>query len=215
MPGKTSTLYKAYKKQLLLIGRTRKRCEDLCSAKSLDRVDIQLIYGGLFLEIFTGFESLIEDLFMGLIAGKLYSPVMKKRVKISPKESVRDIVFNGKSYLDWFPYEKRTKPLVKRFFDGNNLFCALDPQQEEKMQFYYTIRNALAHKSEKAKQDFLSKLPGSLLQPERTPAGYLRSQPSASSSQTQLEIALIELDMIAKRLCGVDVEATGQKMVKP
>lgn len=202
MPGKTSTLYKSYKKRLLLIERTRGKCEDLCVAKSLHKEDVELIYGGLFLEVFTDFESLIEDLFMGLVAGKLYSSAMKKKVKISPKESVRDVVFNGKSYLDWFPYD-RTKSLAKRFFGGNNLFCAFKPKQgqEEKMQFYHTIRNALAHKSEKAKQDFLSKLPDSLLPAERTPAGYLRSQPHTSSSQTQFEIASIELDMIAKKLC--------------
>ncbi len=200
MPGKTLTLYKSYNKQLLSIENTRNRCEVLFSAKSLDNLDIQLIFGGLFLEVFTGFESLIEDLFMGLITGKLYSSTMKRKVKISPRKSVQDIVFAGKPYLDWFPYNTRTEPMAKRFFDGHISFCALDIVQKEEMQFYHIIRNALAHKSEKAENDFLSRLPNTLLPSEKTPAGYLRSQPH-SSSQTQFEIASIELDSISRILC--------------
>lgn len=185
--------------------RTRSKIENLLTVGYIELNDIEQVYAGLYLDIFTEFEAMIEDLFFGLLSGSLYSRQYKieRKVRIQPVSMTRQVISGDRSYLDWFPYRERTIPRAKNFFDVGEPFTLLVSSQEENLDNYYTIRNALAHKSETAYIKFQKIIDGlTLLPQERSPAGYLRSRPYAASPQTQYEIAVLELETIAKLLCS-------------
>ena len=70
----------------------------------------------------------------------------------------------------------------------------------EKLKYYLTIRNAIAHKSRSAREKFQKMLENQPFLPkEKTPTGYLRSKPNGE--QTQYEIATFELRKITDILC--------------
>lgn len=115
----------------------------------------------------------------------------------------REIVFAGKSYLAWLPFQDKTIKRARLYFDGMEPFEVLDTQEKQSLKQYHIVRNALAHKSQKAQnafQNIISSLP--LLPREKRPNGYLRSQPSSISTQTQFEIMAIDLAVISRKLCS-------------
>jgi len=74
MSKKTSSLSNRFAKRAHDLELTRAKAENLLLANSINVADIEQVYAGLFLDIFTEFEALIEDLFLGLLMGRLYSP---------------------------------------------------------------------------------------------------------------------------------------------
>lgn len=205
MPSKTTVLSDKFISRAHELESTRAKIEILFSNGNVDIVDVEQVYAGLFLDIFTEFESLIEELFLGLLVGKLYSPTqaIARKVKFTPSIMGRTVVFGGKDYLSWLPYDNHTVERAKIFFDNGHPFNLLNNSQKDNLKNYHTIRNAIAHKSDfahKKFQRFISPL--TLLPREKTPIGYLRSKPSAASNQTQYEIVVIELEVMANRICA-------------
>ena len=193
-----------FSQRILNLEATRSRMEGALLAGSIPTDDVAQVYTGLFLEVFTEFEALIEDLFLGLLSGELYSlkhPV-KRIVTIKPVSKVRDVIFGGRSYLDWLPYPQYTLPRAQMYFEDGKPFSYLTQPQKDTLNNYNLIRNAIAHKSDfsqKKFEDTIRQLP--LLTHERTPGGYLRSKPHGGVGQNQYEIAIIELEVIVKNLC--------------
>jgi len=176
--------------------------ERLLKNGNIVRDDIEHVYSGLFLAAFTAFEALIEDLFFGLLKGTITSKANHRTVSIKPAALSNLIVYGDRSYIDWLPYKEKTIARAKRFFKNGGIFSTLTKQQILQIREYQVIRNALAHKSQIAQQNFqklISPLP--LLPTEKTPSGYLRNVPNAAASQTQYEIMIIELQFIANHLC--------------
>jgi len=183
---------------------SRTKMETLFASGNIAQTDIDQVYAGLFLNTFTEFEALIEDLFLGFLMGVLYSKTytIVKRVRIKPVSLTQEIVFHGRPYLDWLPYEKFTLPRAKRYFVNGEPFEQLDDAHKKSLLEYHMIRNAIAHKSDSAQKKFQKIINGLTLLPhEKTPAGYLRSKPRGTG-QTQYEIIVIELEVIAKKLCA-------------
>jgi hypothetical protein len=204
MPKKTASISNKFINRSNQLEVTRLKVESLDASGSINFDDIQQVYAGLFLDIFTEFEALIEDLFIGLLAGEYYSSTttVKRLVRIVPKSKVQDIVFNGRQYLDWLPYRDYTIPRANRYFKDGEPFTRFNDPQKENLKKFHFIRNALAHKSQSALakfQQIINNLP--LLPHEKTPAGYLRSTPHGSS-QTQYQIAVLELEVMALKLCS-------------
>lgn len=205
MPSKTASLAAKFVKHAKALETTRAKMENLVSVGRIGNLDIEQVYAGLFLNIFTEFEALLEDLFFGLLMGKLYSAAnpIRRKVRISPAEMCEEIVFAEKNYLDWLPFDDHTLPRAKRFFHNGEPFNLLNPTQVSNLKEYHLIRNAGAHKSKIARKRFNNIIRQlTLLPQERTPTGYLRSKPSAITNQTQYEIAVLELENIARRLCA-------------
>jgi hypothetical protein len=178
--------------------------ERLLRRGELSVIDVEEVYAGIFLDIFTEFEALIEALFLGLVSRELRTVInpVTQIVTIKPAAKIREIVFSGKSYLDWLPYTDYTIPRAKMYFADGKPFSLLTVSQKDSLKSYHLIRNALAHKSDSATKkfsDMISSLP--LLPNEKTPCGYLRSIPGVRR-QTQYEIAVINLQLIAKSLCA-------------
>ncbi|MFB3041421.1 MAG: hypothetical protein ACE1ZS_06420, partial [Candidatus Poribacteria bacterium] len=87
--------------------------------------------------------------------------------------------------------------------DGGKPFTLLNNDEKGKITMYHKIRNAIAHKSKKASNEFQKIINGLTLLPiESTPQGYLRNIPNAATGMTQLEIIGNELTAISHKLCN-------------
>lgn len=203
MPRQAKKLSLKFTKRAHQLNGVRKKMEKLFINGELDVVDVEEVYAGLFLDIFTEFEALIENLFLGLLSGELYAVAnpVKKTIFIKPVSKIREVVFAGKPYLDWLPYRECTIPRAKRFFHNGIPFTILNDLQNIDLKRYHLIRNALAHKSDSATKKFEESIRGlPLLPEEKTPCGYLRSIPH--HRQTQYKIAVVNLQVIANTLCA-------------
>lgn len=92
---------------LKYIDQTRYKTERLFQKGDLVKRDLELIYAGLYLEAISSFESFIEDLFIRLLAGKTMHPsrLVVPKITFNSTVTCRNIVYGGRSYVDWFPYE--------------------------------------------------------------------------------------------------------------
>lgn len=205
MPRPTNSLAATFIIRSKALEKTRSKMETLLSAGHIEVADIEQVYIGLYLDIFTEFEATIENLFLGLLTGSLYSRTypIRRQAKIQPVSMTRQVIFMGRQYLDWLPYKERTIPRAMRLFDDGKPFTLLTPTQKSNLDDYCTIRNAIAHKSDSARTKFQRLISGLPLLPhQKSPAGYLRSKPYSGSPQTQYEIAVLELANIANALCS-------------
>ena len=204
MPSHTVRLHEKFEIRTNSIERTRSKMELLISQGHIDIQDIEHLYAGLYMELFTDFESLLENLFFGLYTGSFISPTttVVRKSKITPISEIQPVIYGGNSYVNWLPYKDHTLKRAKLFFNDGEPFQQLSNSENTKISEYHIIRNAIAHKSPNSLNKFnhiISAL--ALLPRERTPTGYLRSMPQGSG-QTQFEIAIIELKLITQKLCG-------------
>jgi hypothetical protein len=184
---------------------TRSKMEQLFNKRYIVRRDIEQVYEGLYIDAITSFESFIEKLFIGIMVGNIvhdYSKVIP-RMKFSSYIVARDVLYGGRNYVDWFPYERFAEKRARSFFRNGWPFTCLEKSNKSDLERIMTIRNALAHKSAHAisrfKNDIIALRP--LLPIERTPAGYLRSKFRINPIQTQYENIIITLSEIAIELC--------------
>lgn len=188
--------------------REETRCvmEKLYDKGELTEFHVLTVYDGLFLSLFTDFEEFLEKLFWDLLKGDIdieeFGEDTRLIAKIDPVEQTESIVLGDKSYLDWLPYQM-TEKRAKRFFQSNLPFRNLTSEEKKELEYYHTIRNAIAHKSPRSKKKFHDMIGELNLPPqERTPSGYLRSKPSGQ--ETQYEIADGQLLAIVRKMCRVD-----------
>jgi hypothetical protein len=188
-----------------ILEKTRKKVELLFSNGDLTRKETEQIYGTLFLNAFIKFEDFIEEIFLGLVTGKIKSPKVKPKVKITNRRIAREIVFSGKGYVDWFPYKDQTEKLAKVFFKNGLPFTILDSRDSPILKRLCYIRNALAHKSKYSLDLFEDKVLSSVphIQREKYPAAFLRSYFRVSPAQTRFELYIIEMINVAIKLCKV------------
>ncbi len=119
-----------------------------------------------------------------------------------PATKAQEVVFEGKSYLDWLPFPEYAIPRAKRFLHNGEPFSLLDDNEKATLKKYHLLRNAVAHKSASAKAKFEAVIGNPALTPrEKTPKGYLRTLPYGPGGLTQYQIAVAELQAIATKLC--------------
>jgi hypothetical protein len=203
MPSLTIRLHDRFVLQTTSIESTRAKMEGLFLTGHINLQDIEHSYAGLYMELFTDFEALLEDLFFGLYNGSYISRnyTIRRKSKITPNGEIQPIVYGGKSYVNWLPYGEHTLKRAILFFHLGEPFRQLTTAEINLITNYHTIRNAIAHKSPNSLNLFnrlTAALP--LLPIERTPTGYLRSKPGGVG-QTQFEIAAIELKLLTNKLC--------------
>jgi hypothetical protein len=206
MPKNSKTLHKEFLKKLKALDDTRMKFETAFSSSIIQDDDIRQAYAGLYLDLFTEFENLIEELFLGILKGnvKPNNVLVRSKIKVRPISEL-ETVMNGtkaKKYLDWLPYSDATLPRAKIYLHDGNPFSFLTEIQKNKIANYHTIRNAIAHKSKKAMNEFNRLIANlTLLEIEKLPQGYLRNIPNPATGKTQLEIVSDELTAITHTLC--------------
>ena len=120
MPKLTLRLHQSFEVQVSSIESTRNKMEILFQNGHINVSDIQHVYAGLYLELFTDFEALLENLFFGLLNGRLFTrtyPVLKKAT-IAPVTELKNIVQSGKSYVAWLPYNDNTLKRAKLYINS-------------------------------------------------------------------------------------------------
>jgi hypothetical protein len=117
-------------------------------------------------------------------------------MKPTSNRALKDILLQGRSYLDWIPID-RTIERADIYLNGGRPFSELTDGDRSTIKTITMIRHAIAHQGEHAKRVFREKVIGSsaLLPVEKRPAGYLRSQ--ANANQKRFEVYIIQLGRIA------------------
>ena len=202
MPKSSRTLYNSFSNKATELRIVRTNFEAALAANLITQNDILQAYAGLFFDLFTSFEGVIEELFIGLLKGEIsHIQPTQRIIKVSPKAQVENAVYAGKDYLKWLPYDI-TKDRAGIYFLNSAPFNNITQANINTLKTYQTIRNAIAHKSKSAMAKFNILISGLVLLPqERTPSGYLRSIPNPVANETQLEIISTTLLNIMHTLC--------------
>ena len=204
MPRTSTSLSNDFIGHLRYLEHTRTKMDRLLTDRCIVIRDIHQVYGGLYLEAITSFERLIEDLFVGLLSGSLVSvsAQVSPLVSFKNQQALRPIVYAGRQFGDWLPYD-RTEQIAKRFFRRGTPFTTLDDTDKRQISTFMYIRNAIAHKSDYSRHVFENRvLAGKILTSrERTPVGYLRSIFRTAPIRNRYQQLTIEMASIATKLC--------------
>ena len=202
----------AYHRQLERLDNTRTRMEALFGDGRLKLSDLHSVYESLFVRAVAGFETYCEDLFFQILNGRIEYSSRKTERKITSKSKtvLREILHQGKPYLDWLPFNKTIERVELYIFRrGNTPICGrpfIEVDQADKGQLttILTIRHAIAHVSQHALKKFNDTVIGNqaLLQSEKAPAGFLRSQIGNAPIQRRFEAYLGSLGSIATKVLG-------------
>ena len=205
MPRTTMSLSSEFSGHLRSLEMTRTKMERLLAADDIVTRDINQVYVGLYLEAITSFERLIENLFIGLLSGRLTanSTAVMPLISFRNRQVVRAIVYSGRDYVDWLPYN-RTEQLAERFFRQGTPFTSLNSRDKDEIRTCVYIRNAIAHKSRHSTRMFEQHVLRNqrLMSREKTPAGYLRSIFRAAPSQRRYQHFVLTMATIATKLCS-------------
>lgn len=205
MPTSSRTIHRNFESSINRITAIKIKYEAAFAAGHLSLDDIKQGYSGLFLELFTSFESLISTLFMGLANGTVshISPNVIRITSVRPVTAIEDVLLidSKKGYMDWLPLEN-TISRGSVFFSGGKPFTNLTPQQKQTLLSYSTIRNAIAHKSKKSDAKFASYISSFILSPtEKDPPGFLRSIPNPITGKSQFDIACEQFVIFSNAFC--------------
>ena len=184
---------------------TRSKMETLLAENTVMILDIEQVYAGLFMEIMTSFESLVEHLFVGLLSGT-FDPDATGAVPLidfKNKTLVVPLIQGRSRFVSWMPYGD-TEERANLFFTKGLPFTKLTNKEKQTLTHCHLIRNAIAHKSDHAQNQFVNQVltNQSLMPRERTPTGYLRSIFRGSPSQRRYQDFAYTIASVATRLCS-------------
>ncbi len=190
-----------FRRVLERLDYTRSRMEALHSEGRITLTDLHSVYEALFLRAVTGFEVFIESLFVSILDGSAKYPKRRVAVRmtVSSNRALKDILLQGRDYLDWIPIS-RTIERAGIYLNGGRPFSEITDGDRSAIKTITLIRHAIAHQGAHAKKVFRDKVIGSraLLPVEKRPAGFLRSQ--ANPNQRRFEVYIIQLGRIALEL---------------
>lgn len=204
MPRPASSISDDFTARLRTFERARAKFERLLLSGHVSRQDVGLFYEGIFLRTVTSFESLLEELFVGLLSGGIVpARNVRPRVTFRSPAVARDVMLGGRAYVDWLPYN-HTDKRANAFFRAGLPFCKLDKAEIKSLERMLTIRNAVAHQSGAARTKFEKEVVGTspLLPAEPTPAGFLRSVFRVTPPMTQYEDIAGTCALLARKLCS-------------
>ena len=206
MPRDALALSDEFARHIHYLDLTRRKMERLYLAGSVVRRDVEQVYSGLYMDSLTSFESLIEELFVGLLSGRfsIGRGTAVPLVAFKNKQAIRPAVYGGRPYVDWLPYD-RTLERAEIFFRRGVPFTNLDDDDKNFVRQCSSVRNAIAHKSAHAKRLFEQRVLANhshLMARERTPTGYLRSVFRQNPAQTRYELLVVGLANVATKLCS-------------
>lgn len=168
------------------------KAESLYRSSHLNAEDVEFVYGSAYVQFAAQLEAILEDLFMGLLTGSVVMPRAQAVSRVPFKSSVvaKDVVYGGRAYLDWLPYD-RTRDRAKLFFRAGRPFSNVSSAAAESFNRVPVLRNALAHSSTSSFSKFSTRfVDGKQLPPsQRKPAGYLRGSHAKGQSRINYQMA--------------------------
>ena len=211
-------IYKVYP-ALRALDKSRQKIESLFDQGNLSRREVEQVYGNLFLNAVILLESFIENLFMGLLVGRIDpdSSKINPKVNFNSDRTARPIVYGGKKYVDWLPYSL-TEERSQKFFRNGIPFTLLDKTDKDFLNTKVIyLRNTIAHKSNHSIRMFEKHVIYSLpLTPrEGTPGGFLRSLFRMQPPQTRYEYFVNNIGVIVQKLCGKTKQRSNGLYLEP
>lgn len=189
-----------FQRRLARLEHTRARLERVFSDRRVLLTDVEAVYESLFLKATTGFENYLEDLFCGILHGRIQyrGSRVTPLVGIKSTQTLHRVLWGGDDYLDWMPYT-RTIARAEAWLRAGRPFTDLDDGKRAKLKTMHVIRNAIAHSSDHVHEQFRRVVIGSqhLRVRERSPAGYLRSIYISTPRITRFEQLAGDLNEIA------------------
>lgn len=198
-PGALTVLQRS----LRTLDYTRTRMERLYQDRKIAERDLHTVYESLFLRAVTSFESFLEELFIAVLERRVTYKQARKvcvRVTTNTRQALMSVLLQDRDYLSWLPFSN-TERRATIYLTGGRPFTGLDDSDKSMVKTITTIRNAIAHRSKYAMDEFDRTVIGSrtLLRGERRPAGFLRSNVGTAHNQFQVYVG--ELARIAAILC--------------
>ena len=191
-----------FHRRLTELEHTRSRMESLYASGNVAKRDVLIIYEALFIRAVSGFEHFCEELFFAIVSRRIQYSRSRVSIRIKCKSEVmREIILQGDKYLDGLPYE-RTERRAELYLAEGKPFTELTSADRSLLQTVVTIRHAIAHSGDHAKQKFHKQVIGSqkVGHGERTPAGFLRSQFRDSPVQNRFQVYVAGLGRIAGQI---------------
>ncbi len=185
----TKSLLASFTSRIRTLNSTRQKVDSLAKAGQLSRRAAEQMYESLFLNCFTAFEVLIEDVFLAHLVSRTASKAVP-RLTIKSLPIARELVVGpGKKYADWLPFD-RTIERANLFFRGGRPFADAPEAHRALVDKAQFIRNLIAHRSRHSQEQFETKvIAGAPLPPrEKAPAAYLRGLTSGTPPLTRSRI---------------------------
>lgn len=125
---------------------------------------------------------------------------MEPWVSIRSPAIARELLYSGRSYVDFFPYE-RTEQVAKRFFRGGRPYTNFDQATKAELAFLHAMRNDIAHRSRASQAKFENMCIGrGITLPTRDMVTHRYLQTLFSVGRTRFEHHVSQLLSIAQQL---------------
>lgn len=176
------------------------RMEGLHADGKLSTVDVRRVHAGALISFQAFVEQSLERLFMGILMGRFTAEGTRSMVRIESEVVARKVMGAGRNYATWIPYDT-TERRAKAFLSRGMPFSSLEKADRRVLNDLSTLRNALAHESAWALNQFRKTFTdGKGLPPDQLmPAGYLRG--SHNPGQSRFSYHLAEAVGVFKQLC--------------
>lgn len=201
MPSRsTSTIADACARRARFLSQYVLRMERRCRADA----DKNVVFSGAYVQYVAFFEAQLEQLFVGMLTGGLSHPnsAVKPVAQFSTSTVAKGIIFGGRNYVDWLPFEQHTAKRSGVFFQEGRPFSNLNAARRASLMRAGVLRNAIAHQSDHSLKQFEKHFVHGHAIPtqQQRPAGYLRG--NFSLTQNRFQTQLIELVAVMNDLCS-------------
>jgi hypothetical protein len=201
MPKQASDLAGDVLRSAQRLDRYVARMENLYADEKLGQRDLELAYSGAVLTLHTTLERTIEELFFGVLMGRVTtSRAVRTLISIPSERVAHDLIFGRRRYADWLPYD-RTMERATLFLSRGLPFSQVAINDRQLLNDLTVLRNVIAHKSRHANNRFHSVfIKDKNLPPgDKSPSGYLRGQHALG--QSRLNFLLSRSTGVMARLC--------------
>jgi hypothetical protein len=195
---------RTYAAAILRLADCCRRVDNLHTRQRLPVTEVELVYESAFLNAVSRFEGLLSDLLDEFVCGKHQSTRGNRPLlTVRSRAAFRAILRGDRPYVDLMPYDQCLK-IAERFIAGGGPFAELTDDDRRLLKQVSIIRNAIAHRSDKAVTDFRAKVPGvDVLPPHRRlPGTLLRRVFRAHPPQTWQAFYLETLQRVGRSLAS-------------
>jgi hypothetical protein len=212
MSNKKDEILQKFLRHMESLEKTRNKMECLFNTKKINKRDIEQVYKGLFLDMVSGFESIIESSFIYFLIEdqKLKIKKIKPVVRFKNISSAKRVIFNNNSWIDWLPYDKTIKMASIYFLNSypfstfgfmDSTLDKIDIDNTKKILTEISIiRNAIAHQSSHSRKIFKKSIEGyHLLPQQKNPVGFLRSNFRITPTQNRFQNFELEIASLVNR----------------
>src|SRR4051794_27409628 len=93
----------------------------------MPKVDLERAYAAGYMLFYTSVERTLEELFVGLLTRKLTVTQAGVRPVVTAPNAptALRLVLGGRSYVDWLPFDRHTKPRAEALLADGKPFTAL------------------------------------------------------------------------------------------